>query len=156
MVLVRKIQRFAALTWRQRFVFLEASATLLRVRLMLRFAAERILADALRLRDGRADGAAAGDIARLVALATSQQISSAACLPRALTAQRLLRRRNIDAQLRIGGRIEHAVLHGHAWIETGGRPVGDEAWPSLMISPEAAALWFRSRSPYRCTHPCCA
>lgn len=125
----------------ERFLVVEASLTLVIVRVMLRVAPARAIASSVRDAEGIADIAAAEMIVRIVGVAASQQIASASCLPRAITAVRLMRRRKIAAALRIGGRIENGTLHGHAWVEVGGQAIADEGWPALAISAEAAALW---------------
>jgi hypothetical protein len=52
------------------------------------------------------------------------------CLTRALAGQLMLARSGIPSELRLGlGRGERGELHGHAWLESGGRIVigGGEA-----------------------------
>ena len=64
-------------------------------------------------------------IAHLVRLAARHSFIHANCLHQSLALWWLLRRRNIDSQLRIGVRkIEHR-LEAHAWIELSGQVLND-------------------------------
>jgi hypothetical protein len=48
------------------------------------------------------------------------------CLVRALAIQRMLRRRGLSpGELRIGVRMQGGRLLAHAWVEVGGRVIGD-------------------------------
>lgn len=49
------------------------------------------------------------------------------CLPRALVLQRILARRGVATELRIGVKTDMGRLHGHAWLEAGGMPLGEPA-----------------------------
>jgi hypothetical protein len=68
--------------------------------------------------DARALGALVNAVARHSPL-------PAACLTRSLVAEWLLRRRGIDAQLRIGVQRNSAGIAAHAWVECDGVPVND-------------------------------
>jgi len=68
------------------------------------------------------------------------------CLPRSLALQLLLRRRGIDARLRIGARRVDSRLDGHAWIEVDGLPINEnadvaEVFPPLRANPEDVVHW---------------
>jgi len=47
------------------------------------------------------------------------------CLRRSLVLQRMLGRRSIPAELRLGVRKEEGQLKAHAWLEYQGQPVGE-------------------------------
>jgi hypothetical protein len=64
-------------------------------------------------------------MARLVHLAASQGPYRPACLVRALTLQRLMRRSGFDGRLRIGVAKGAAGLSAHSWIEHEGRRLLD-------------------------------
>lgn len=48
------------------------------------------------------------------------------CLARSLTLARVLGRRGVKTEVRIGVRTEDGTLSGHAWVECRGRPVTDD------------------------------
>lgn len=82
-------------------------------------------------------------IVRLVHL-VSRAVPGAHCLPRALVAQLLLRRRGFDTELRLGVRKEAGGrLDAHAWLELGGVPLMESvealkdysAFPTSFVSP---------------------
>ncbi len=73
----------------------------------------------------------------LVAVAARHHFVRARCLEQALVCQRLLARRGVAAELRIGVRRAGAGLAAHAWLEAGGRPIG-EPRPTAFL-PLAAA-----------------
>jgi hypothetical protein len=59
-------------------------------------------------------------IARLEAAASRRLFVRVNCLEQSLTLWWLLRRRGIDAELRIGGRKENGRFEAHAWVEFDG------------------------------------
>lgn len=60
------------------------------------------------------------------------------CLVRSLAIQRMLRRRGLSpGELRIGVRMQHGRLLAHAWIELGGRIVGDLPQHVRTFAPAA-------------------
>jgi hypothetical protein len=61
----------------------------------------------------------------LVRSATTHHLYPMHCLTRALTAQALLAREGVDAELRIGVQRAGAQVEAHAWLEYQGRPVGE-------------------------------
>ena len=61
----------------------------------------------------------------LVELAARNHLYPMSCLRRALVLQRMLSRRGIPTQLRIGARKEPSGLAAHAWLEFAGQPVGE-------------------------------
>jgi hypothetical protein len=63
--------------------------------------------------------------ARIVEIAARHGLYKASCLPKSLTLWRLLRRRDIDSDLRIGVRKEAGVFEAHAWVEICGQPLND-------------------------------
>ena len=123
----RKLARFAALSWRDRATLLTVFGSLLAAEAALRLlglARARRHFAALRR---RAAPPPAAEVERLVALAATacRAIYPAKCLPRALAVQRLLARRGAAAELKIGVRRHEGTLAAHAWVEVGGRPVGE-------------------------------
>ncbi len=63
--------------------------------------------------------------ARLVDAAARRGAYRATCLPRSLVLWWLLRRRGIDAELRIGVRKEAGQFQAHAWVEYRGAALND-------------------------------
>jgi hypothetical protein len=79
------------------------------------------------------DGAfsAARRLHRLVELASRLYPRAMTCLPRALVLRWMLARRGIPADLQVGVQKSDSVgIQAHAWVELGGRPVGES--PDLL------------------------
>lgn len=111
----------------------EAAAELLRARARL---ATRPFADIARQLGGfsapapsepcadRATAQLARAVGRAIARAAPLLPLPMVCLPRALAAQAMLRRRGIAATLHLGAaRNGERALDAHAWLEVGGVPV---------------------------------
>lgn len=65
-------------------------------------------------------------LARTVHLAANQGVGGSNCLPRSLVLWSLLRRRGLDAQLRVGvGGNSGEDLKFHAWVESSGQVLND-------------------------------
>ncbi len=64
-------------------------------------------------------------IARAVDIAARNRPAPASCLVRSLALERLLRQAGYAAHLRLGVQRTTGQLQGHAWVEVGGRVVGD-------------------------------
>jgi hypothetical protein len=100
---------------------IEALAALLAARFAVRFVAtRRLLAWAVRP-PGRPQRFADPDLAAQVAGAVDYVGSKtgALCLPRALAAQSMLRRRGIASRLCLGVARDGRSLSAHAWVEIG-------------------------------------
>jgi hypothetical protein len=63
--------------------------------------------------------------ARLVAWAARYGVCRGNCLSQSLTLCRLLRRRGIEAQLKIGVRRAGTTLEAHAWVQLADTPLND-------------------------------
>jgi hypothetical protein len=74
-----------------------------------------------------ADVTAARASARLVAAAARFSPFPSSCLSRSVVLWRLLQRRGIPAEIRIGVRPGGSPLDAHAWVEVEGEPVNDSA-----------------------------
>jgi hypothetical protein len=85
---------------------------------------------------GKADEAAVGRLVWATAAAARHHLYPMRCLPQALCLRRLLGRHGIAAELRIGVAREDGALAAHAWVERGGRPVGE----SLSVEDRFAPL----------------
>src|SRR5262249_36421945 len=104
----------------------EAVATLLIVQAALRVVAfPRVLAWAVRVRRGNPGWAPqrVGRTAWLVGLAG--RALGLRCLTRSLTVARVLGRRGIASDIRIGVQTGGGQLHAHAWVEWQGRVLLD-------------------------------
>jgi hypothetical protein len=64
-------------------------------------------------------------VAWLVGVAATHHIVHVSCLPRSLTLSRLLARRGVATEVRVGVRTDAGKLSAHAWVEWHGRPLGD-------------------------------
>lgn len=71
-----------------------------------------------RLKERSAGLAHASEIAAMVSVAARYGPYRASCLRQALVAWALLRRRGIDAQLKIGANKDAAGFSAHAWVTT--------------------------------------
>jgi len=69
--------------------------------------------------------------ARMVRAAARHGLVRATCLPCSLTLWRLLRRRGIPAELRIGTRNGPAGFEAHAWVEAAGLRLDDGEEPGF-------------------------
>jgi hypothetical protein len=65
------------------------------------------------------------------------------CLTRSLFLQWLLRRRGVNAELRIGVRKEQGQFEAHAWVEYEGRPINDAPDVSKRFAPFDESLTAR-------------
>jgi len=62
---------------------------------------------------------------QLVETIAGRHLTKITCLPRALTITRLLGRRGIRTDLKMGLRREADIVKGHAWVEYNQRPIND-------------------------------
>jgi hypothetical protein len=132
---VSKIATLWRLSWRDRWLLLQAAVLLPAMRVGVRVAGVRRVHAALARR-GRPDpGRAASppwaaphrvrEAARLVDMAARHAPFSNTCLHRSLTLWWLLRRRGVACSLRIGVRRQHGQFDAHAWVEHDGAVVND-------------------------------
>jgi hypothetical protein len=63
---------------------------------------------------------------RLQSIVNRTTHSGGTCLVRSLTLRGILKRRGLDAQLRIGVRKSAAAMEGHAWLEISGAPINED------------------------------
>jgi hypothetical protein len=117
------------MSWSERAIVLEALLLLAALSPALRLARLQTVYRTLgRLSRGgsaaaadadRPDPARAEAVARLVDAATRHAIGRPTCLHRSLALWWMLRRRGLDARLRIGVRSQEDRVEGHAWVEYG-------------------------------------
>jgi hypothetical protein len=67
----------------------------------------------------------ARNLGRLVTIAGRRHLAPSTCLSRSLVLWVLLRRRGIDAEIRLGVRKDGAEVKVHAWVEYLGVPLND-------------------------------
>jgi hypothetical protein len=107
----------------ERNLMIEATVALTLARLAVRLLpTAHILAWASRPPRHPNRFAAAGivePVSRMVDRIGAQPWMRAACLPRALAAQAMLRRRGVASRLCLGATREGGALEAHAWIELG-------------------------------------
>lgn len=142
--LIRKLAKFNALTWPERKTFLAAQLQLplfwvgLHVLGLQRFqrwlqrrpfaVAHKLLLDEM-MRMGM-----------MINIAARHSPFPATCLTRSLLLCWLLRRKGVDAQLRIGARLTDGTLDAHAWVEHTGVPVNDRQDVSTQYAPFNGAV----------------
>lgn len=63
------------------------------------------------------------------------------CLSRSLALVWLLRRRGVDAQLRLGARVADGRLEGHAWVERDGVVLNDQPEIARGYPPLGPRPW---------------
>lgn len=128
-------------------LFLESILILAWTRLLLRVAPARALRGALGSDSERSVG---GD-GRVVVQAFNRAARLApfghTCLHRALAVQRMLLRRGVTTNLRIGLGRKPNLFPGHAWLESDGALVNDDAetvarYVPLTISESALRMAF--------------
>ncbi|MGA8144871.1 MAG: lasso peptide biosynthesis B2 protein [Candidatus Acidiferrales bacterium] len=120
--------RYRRLTGTDRTVVLEAAAALPAISIAIRLGGFRVCKAALKDSRARsnADANAAGTleaaqrIARLEAATARNLFFRATCLEQSLVLRWLLRRRGMNADLRIGARKEADRFEAHAWVELNG------------------------------------
>jgi len=128
-----KLRALLGLTRAEWGVLVQAWVLLLWVDLGLRllpfprlraWAAPGELAHSRKIPDGEALAQIQG-IQSLVNSAARNHLYPMTCLRRSLVLQRMLGRRSIPAELRLGVRKEEGQLKAHAWLEYQGQPVGE-------------------------------
>ena len=125
----RSWRAFQGLSWAERWVLAQTLALLpvavgsLR---LLGFRRTRILLlPATSSRQTRTDLPAAQSLARIVHGAAPWSPLAVNCLPRAVVLCRLLGRRGLDAELRLGVGKPEGEFAAHAWVEHAGVTLGE-------------------------------
>lgn len=132
----KKISKFLALRWAERWLFVRAIFLLPLTAAALRLLGFRRVSAVLARLSPAVGAAAQPDeaesvsraraTARMVGLAARHGFFNATCLPRAMILWWSLRRQGIASDLRIGIRKEVGEVQAHAWVEYGGVPLDDE------------------------------
>lgn len=78
-------------------------------------------------RSGPEAEACARSVARVAGIASRRGPLPVTCVPRSLLVWWLLRRRGIDAALRVGVSGSGTAFRAHAWVEHDGTPLGEPA-----------------------------
>lgn len=128
-----KLTTLRRLSWPNRWLLLESWLLVTAVSLLLRvFTFRRVYGRLRRLSAGagappgsEAQAARAAEVARVVAMACRHTPLANSCLHRSLALWWLLRRRHIDAELRMGARQEKGAFEAHAWVEYRNTIVGE-------------------------------
>jgi hypothetical protein len=74
-------------------------------------------------------------IARIVKIAAEKGTYQARCLQQTLVLWCLLRRNNLESEIRFGARKQAGELQAHAWVEVGGVALNEESDVCLHFSP---------------------
>lgn len=138
-----KWRAWHALPWRERVLLGRLVLWLALVELGLRVAGyARVRAACDRLGGRGPFRAATPDeladarrLAELAAIAGRRGPLAATCLRQALVVVTLLRRRGLDAQLRIGVQPDAGTFGAHAWVQLGEVALGPEAPGFVMLQP---------------------
>jgi hypothetical protein len=145
----RSFTALRAMPWRDRWLLGQAAIGLAAVEVLLACAGfrrcqavvARLPRGPLRVGTDEEARTLAIRVARLVARAARRGPTGSACLAQALVLQGLLRRRGIDAELRIGIAKADARLDAHAWVEVRGHAVsGDGDVPERFQPLGAGAV----------------
>jgi len=142
--LSRNLAKFNTLSWPEKRIFLAAMMRLPFVSIglhhmgLLRFQAwlqrkPLIVAGKLTREEMMQLGA-------LINLAARHVPFPATCLTRSLLLCWLLRRKGVEAQLRIGVRLTHGDLEAHAWVEHAGTPINDRQDVSEQYAPFSGVI----------------
>jgi len=145
---VSKIEQLRELTWTERRWLVEAWLLLLGFRVALRTRPFTSVEKAARVplaKNGATEQDPQEPSARLiwcVDAAANNHLVPMRCLERSLTGQRMLRKRGIDAELKIGVQKQGPELEAHAWLELDGRPLNEpeaigKRYLPLLPNPEA-------------------
>jgi hypothetical protein len=146
--MTRAIRKILALPRTERWLLVQAVATLPLVMLALRTIGLARCHRALeRLAPRGGGGARTGASARLratrtgwlVRIASIHGLAGGGCLAQSLTIWWLLRRQRICAELRIGVRKRQGRLEAHAWMEHQSRVLNDDAEIGRRFSPFGGA-----------------
>lgn len=129
--MLRRLRRLSTLPSSERALALRALATLATVRLLLWLLPFRRVRTTVDRCAGQAVAARDPAFARAVRRAVdraARTLPGSDCLPRALTAEVMLRRAGQPAQVSIGVASDGQLLSAHAWVESAGVLVtGDSA-----------------------------
>jgi hypothetical protein len=124
-MMVRRIPRFLAMPASERWLLLRCVAIVAVIRVALWIAPFRVLLRVVDRGSRPVRGARSADEAAHIAEGVEiagRLIPDATCLTQALAALLLMRRRGLDAELRLGVRRDGAgSVEAHAWIESAGR-----------------------------------
>ena len=135
----RASREFRALSWPERGVFTRAWLMLPAVAVGLRVLRFSKLQKAMLAAPGSGewgtDPARARSIARLVDAAAHWNPAPASCLVRSMVLCRLLQRRGLAAELRIGVAQPDGGFAAHAWVEHGGAALAEGGAASERYTP---------------------
>lgn len=67
----------------------------------------------------------AQNVQRLVGLASRLHFIQMTCLVKSLTLKKMLSKRNISVQIKIGAQKIQNIMYAHAWVEVNSRPIGE-------------------------------
>jgi transglutaminase superfamily protein len=140
----RRLGRLAAFTLSDWRCAGEALVTLPLVDLAARFVPPaRLLGWATDLKRAPAGVLAHDEIRRvswLVMTMARYHVVRVPCLARSLTLARLLARRGVETDVRVGVRSEAGRMAAHAWVEWQARPLGDEERIAERYAPLVTAV----------------
>ena len=134
---------FRGLSWSMRWILartlVQLPITVASLRLMGFRRTQALLLPASDSANARTDLPEAQSLARIVHAAAPWSALPANCLPRALVLCRLLRRRGLQAELRLGVGKPEGEFAAHAWVEHAGtalaEPEGNDQRFAPLVEP---------------------
>ncbi len=137
-----RLRRWKSTPANLRNLLLEAAWELLCARLTVGLGLRRALPGLLvpRNSDGPLPPAEIeADIRRSIRIAAVHVPWTSLCLPNAIAAKRMLRRRGFSSTIHLGvGNLATGDLHAHAWLEAGGRIIiGEDGMSGVSPLPSA-------------------
>lgn len=151
--LARRLRRARAMSLREWGWFIEAYAVLTLTKLQLILAPRSLVERAVAREDVPSAEAHVHRIderlVRSFAAASGTHFLRPNCLPRSLSLWRMLRRRGVDAVVRIGAKMSERRLDGHAWVEVGGHVINDRPdiakdFTPLRLGGRAVEEWLKN------------
>lgn len=140
--MIATLRKFLALPKSEQALLVESWWGLLIMNLRLRWLRfARIRQEAGRVegvsprRSGRPTQQQIDRIAWSVEVAARQHLRPMHCLVRSLTLQRLLARRGVATELKIGVSKEQESLAAHAWVELDGEPISERGLVEARYLP---------------------
>jgi hypothetical protein len=138
-----KTAKLLALSWRERWLLMQAATVLASASLALRLLpfsrVQQLLSPATTRHDHTAEARPSIEGIAAAVRHARQLVPQASCLPQALAGQQLLERYGYGAELRLGAvRGKDGKVEAHAWVVCDGRVVVGDLPDLALYTPLAA------------------
>jgi Transglutaminase-like superfamily len=128
-------RKFRALTWSERRLLVKAGLVLPLIGITLRLIGfakcQSVLSYLVRPRAGKPASQESLDwarsIGRLIRIAGESSVFRATCLPQSILLWSLMRHEGVEAAIRVGVRKADDRVTAHAWVESGGIAINEQA-----------------------------